>query len=181
MPVRRVERRPVRALARWSLCVALLPLPVLAADDDGDRAWSEAPVVLPAAPVEADLLPFEVSAASTNHFFIDRRSLSVGPDGVVRFTAVIRSPGGANNVTYEGIRCATAERRLYATGRVAGDWAPARVARWARIEMGGANHYHAALFAEYFCRNGGQTPVLREVLDALERGSAATRRRHAIP
>ena len=44
-----------------------------------------------------------------------RTSLTVGTDGVVRYTVVVTSPAGARNVNYEGIRCDTYEWRLYAS------------------------------------------------------------------
>jgi hypothetical protein len=67
---------------------------------------------------------------------------------------VVRTQGGAENVTYEGIRCETAERKLYAIGRKPGDWVASRNVEWRQIEEKTANRVHAALAKDYFCPPG---------------------------
>ncbi len=133
------------------------------------RDLPEEQVVFPAWPSQADLVEFVVSAATDNHFFIDSKALSIGKDGVVRYTLVIKTPGGAVNTSFEGIRCSTASNRIYATGRPDGTWAPSRNEEWQRIENKSRNRHHAALFSEYLCQLGGQ-PVnnVAEAVRALK-------------
>lgn len=133
---------------------------------DADPHWQEAEVELPAAPQESALREFFVSSASPNTFFIDERSLSVGEDGVVRYVLVVRTPGGAQNVTFEGIRCKTGQRRIYASGRADGSWSKTRDATWVDISNNGYNRTRAALAAEYFC--DGPVPP-RDRNEALRR------------
>lgn len=124
-------------------------------DDDPDAPpWIEEEAPLPPFPVEANLRQFYVSEVTTHHFFIDASSLSVGKDGVVRYVLVVRTSGGATNVSFEGIRCATRELKMLATGRQDGTWAAARNARWRLIENKPVNRQHAALSREFFCPNG---------------------------
>ncbi|KAG0162112.1 hypothetical protein DFQ30_003507, partial [Apophysomyces sp. BC1015] len=60
--------------------------------------WVETHIdTLPPMPRDADLLPFEVSATTNLQFAVDANSVSVDPDGVVRYTVVIKSPQGARN------------------------------------------------------------------------------------
>jgi len=61
-----------------------------------DRTQDSEPVKLPAYPNEEDLVGFFVTSASNFKFFIDRRSLSIRSDGVVRYTLVARSPQGVD-------------------------------------------------------------------------------------
>jgi len=98
------------------------------------------------------LLPFDVSNNTQLKFAIDPDSLTVGSDGVVRYTVVITSPTGARNVNYEGIRCDTYEWRLYASLNADHDgWDQTVANDWSRIEGGSANGYQSALYHDYFC------------------------------
>lgn len=146
-------------------------------DPDGEqRPAPEAEVELPAFPQSENLVPFTVSATTNNQFLIDSASLSVGSDGVIRYALVIISPSGARNVSYEGMKCATGERRLYALGRSDETWARARNDRWVRITNSTLNRHHAALFSEYFCPITVVQQTPEQMLDTLRRGGHATLR-----
>jgi hypothetical protein len=119
--------------------------------DDADKPWQEIAAQLPAAPQPDNLMPFYVSATATLQFAIDPKSLNVGPDGVVRYTLVATSTSGARNVQYEGIRCATFEKKLYAIGHPDGSWARSRRDQWEKIVQNAANRQHAILAQDYFC------------------------------
>jgi hypothetical protein len=133
------------------------------------RDWKEAEVKLPPPP-KGELLEFYVSAASSFKFFIDSPSLSVGDDGVVRYTLVARSPSGARSVSYEGIRCDGAgSYRVYAFGDGNG-WSKSTLAEWRPIEPKEVQRWHNELYRRYFCPNGGLISSAAEGLDALRRG-----------
>lgn len=128
--------------------------------DEDKKPWQEVQSQLPAYPRADRLLPFEVSAASRNRHYIDDASLSVGEDGVVRYTVVVRTPGGAENVSFEGMRCDSGEHKLYAFGRSdgkgSGEWSRNRHARWKPIQARQATSYHRALFYHYLCTLEGK-------------------------
>lgn len=152
----------------------------VAADDgiqDGSevRKWQEAAVEFPAFPRHEDLLAFYVSAATDNRFFVDGSTLSIGGDGVVRYVLVIEAAGGARNVSFEGMRCETRERRIYASGRVDGTWSRSRNDEWKKIPSLAANRHHAALYFDYFCPGGSVVGSVDEVRDALRRGGKVDR------
>lgn len=138
-----------------------------------DPNWREGEHVLPPPPSEAALRQFFVSAASSNRFFLDESSLAVGEDQVIRYVLVIRTAGGAENVSFEGIRCESGERRIYALGRADGEWVPARRSEWERISSDQHNRPHAALAFDYFC-DGPSAP--RSTDAALRRLRAGGRR-----
>lgn len=155
------------------LLVTLLASAAVLADFEEDyesKQWQEIEVQLPAAPRKETLLPFYVSAATENRFFVDGATLSVGNDGVVRYVLVVLTPQGARNVTYEGMRCETRERRIYASGRQDGTWSKARKNEWVRIQEVYANRQHAALFLEYFCPIGNIVQDAAEARNALIKG-----------
>ena len=139
-------------------------------EDYDSKQWQEVEVQLPPAPRQETLLPFYVSAATENRFFVDGATLSVGSDGVVRYVMLVLTPQGARNATYEGMRCETRERRIYASGRLDGSWSKARKNEWARIQDAYANRQHAALFLEYFCPFGYIVQDAAEARNALIKG-----------
>jgi hypothetical protein len=96
-----------------------------------------------------ELIEFFVAATSEFRFFVDAASLSVGSDGIVRYVLVARSPAGTENVSFEGMRCATREVRIYALGRD-GAWV-GRETEWRPIQPRGAHVWHNELYREYFC------------------------------
>ncbi|MGH8661777.1 MAG: CNP1-like family protein [Burkholderiales bacterium] len=139
--------------------------------DDGRKPWKEIETRIPSYPRSGDLIPFEAGAASPHRFYLDARSLSVGEDGVVRYTLVVKTAGGATNVTFEGIRCELRQQKIYAVGHPNGSWARARNPQWRRIDFQDANHHHHALYGEYLC--SGRLPVQseRELLQRLKYGA----------
>jgi len=154
-----------RSLALSLLTLVLTPSLAMAdfEEDYESKQWQEVEVVLPVAPKEANLQPFYVSAATSNRFFIDISTLSVGSDGVVRYVLLVLSPEGGRNVTFEGMRCESRERRIYASGRQDGSWSKARKNEWVRIQDAYANRHHAALFLDYFCPFGN---IVRDAAEA---------------
>jgi len=138
--------------------------------DADETKWQESEWVLPDFPKEEALLEFYVSAVTANRFFVDAKSISVGPDLVVRFTLVVKTAGGATNVSFEGLRCDALEHRLYATGRTDGTWAKAPAREWQPIENKPINNYHASLSRNYFCPNRFPVANSDEARDALRRG-----------
>jgi len=140
-------------------------------DEDFDvKPWQEIESGLPPAPRPENLLAFHVSAVATSRFLIDASTLSVGKDGVVRYVLVIETSGGARNVSFEGIRCDTWERRLYAFGRPDGSWSKARSNQWTGIRNPAINQYHAVLGRNYFCPNGVAILSAEEGVGALKAG-----------
>lgn len=139
-------------------------------EDYESKQWQEVEVALPVAPKETNLLPFYVSAATSNRFFIDISTLSVGADGVVRYVLLVLSPEGGRNVTFEGMRCESRERRVYASGRLDGSWSKARKNEWIRIQDAYANRHHAVLFLDYFCPFGNIVRDAAEARNALMLG-----------
>jgi hypothetical protein len=127
---------------------------------DRKSVWTEDKITaLPPLPgPSAQLLPFDVSSVTSNTYAVDAKSVSVGSDGVVRFTVVIVTPSGARNVYYEGIRCDTYEWRRYASVDDTGhDWDQTVANNWRRIETSQLNAYHGALYSDYMCASKSPT------------------------
>lgn len=135
-----------------------------------EAPWKEAETELPAFPQDANLLEIYVSAVATNKYLVDASTLAVGSDGVVRYALVVRTAGGAQNISYEGIHCKERKWKTYATGHRDGTWSKSRISEWRPIENKPVNRHHAALSRDYFCPNGIVIVTADEGRNALRLG-----------
>lgn len=143
--------------------------------DEENKPWQEIAVQLPPAPKAVDLLPFDVSATTTQIFTIDEKSLAIASDGVIRFTLVATSRAGARNVGYEGIRCSSFEQKIYAFGRADGAWTRSRQNQWSPIITNAMNRPQAALAQDYFCAGDGIAGSRDDILRRLRRHDTLTK------
>ena len=142
----------ILTLALVSTVTAAQPAPENLYVPEGEgQPWDEQKPKLPPFPKEENLVRIQVDGGHNFDFFVDLESVSVGRDGVVRYTLVARSVGGATNIAYEGIRCKGRERKLYAFGRVDKTWSAARNPQWASISDLPVNLLQATLHDEFFC------------------------------
>lgn len=143
-------------------------LPVPKREED---TFVEKEVVMPAYPQAAALLRFPTDWTS-HAILVDAPSLSIGEDGVVRYVLVVRSAGGAEGVTFEGLRCATGERRTFAYGRKAGEggtWSVARNSGWVAISDSRINRHYFEFWRDVFCE-GKRIEQKPQILENLKRG-----------
>jgi len=144
--------------------------------DEEKKAWVEIEAELPAHPKPENLIAFDTGGATAHRYYIDASSLSVGKDGVVRYTLVIKTSGGATNTTFEGIRCATQEQRLYAVGHADGKWVKARDPRWKRIAPRDFNPHHGVLYLDFMCPERHVRMVTaKQILASLRKASFSAR------
>ncbi len=162
------RRRSATYLLASALAITSLPGVSWSQEhSDTDKAVAEFEWQLPATPVSDNLQPFYVSLTTRQSFAIDTKSLSVDSDGVVRYTVIGTSTGGAKNISYEGIRCSSAEKRIYAIGHTDGSWTRARDSEWQPIAFKGANLQHAELAQNYFCESGRIAGKLDQILQKI--------------
>lgn len=160
---------------------SLLPLLLVAAcgssgpQSDWERAQeAKQPASLPAEEQVAppsqrgELIEFYVAATSNFRFFVDAASLSVDHEGIVRYVLVARSNAGAQNVSFEGMRCRTGEVRTYALGRD-GAWV-GRPTDWRPIEPRSVQRWHNELYRNYFCPQREPITSAYEGVWALRQG-----------
>jgi hypothetical protein len=129
-------------------------------------AAAEENVALPAYPVAKNLVEFTIDDPGGFRYFVDRVALSVGKGGVVRYVLVARS-AAAQNVSFEGFRCATGEHRVYALGRADGTWAQS-FGGWHSVTV--AQPRQISLFREFLCPQKEPIASAQEGVRALERG-----------
>jgi hypothetical protein len=137
-------------------------------DPDAPKFWEETEVKIPTAPPSKDLKPFYVSATAQLKFALDAPSIAFGKDEVIRYVLVITTPSGAQQVSYEGIRCEKYEWRLYATMQKDSGWHKSASSRWQLIRNTGYNSYHAALVRDAFCDNSIPRRSAKEIIPLLK-------------
>lgn len=166
--------RPLAAIALTLFCSCALAQKAWEGWDYAfDREitpWAEMQAQLPAYPTDDQLIPLNVGAATPHRFFVDARSVSMGSDGVVRYTLVVKAQGGAVNVSFEGIRCESREQKYYALGRSDKTWSRARNPQWRYIEFKEVSAPHATLYQEYVCRGKFMRDSTEQIVNALRAG-----------
>lgn len=150
-----------RSYFRILVAVLCLPIaPALAVQEEWTGGpslgepdqWKEQRTDLPAYPDGQHYIEVPVDRAGANlQMFIDEPALSVGADGVVRYTLTLRSSSGTENVFYEGIRCSTQEGRSYAYGTSAGKWQMLGGTPWQFLRNLGVQSYRLELYRYYLC------------------------------
>ena len=138
--------------------------------DEDKKGWKEIQAQIPPYPQAANLVRINTDAATSHAFYIDTSSISLGEDGVVRYAAVIKTAGGAMNVTFEGMRCETREQKLYAIGQPDSSWVRARNSKWERVVPKELTPYRHTLYNEYFCFSRARPTPVKQAIDALKRG-----------
>jgi len=143
--------------------LSLLLSPVMAADDIfGDstgptvitKAWKEAGVQIPIKISDSNLIKFKIFEMPQYQYFIDVSTLTPSKsDNVVRYAAVVRTPGGVRNIFYEGIRCDTGEYKLYATAIGDQRLIPVENPEWKAIQGQGVTVYRSDLYRDFLCRH----------------------------
>ena len=168
-------KQVVRCAALLLLALALVPLqPAIAQSnlpvprsEENEFKDVDAPP-LPAYPKAASLLRFPTTW-STSQVLVDTDTLTVHDDAVIRYTLVVKAAGGAENVTYEALRCGTGQLRVYAYGRRDGTWSPARNSRWREINDTSINRHHFEFWRDVFC-DGKALERRSDILLNIKRG-----------
>ncbi|MDH5436254.1 MAG: CNP1-like family protein [Gammaproteobacteria bacterium] len=129
-------------------------------DESLDEKWEEAKVSIPALPDDADLIHVSIDANKTSYeHFIDKKSISVGTDGVVRYSIVLKSSNGISNVFYEGIHCSVKEYKVYATAS-GKKFHPMKQSKWKAINY--SHYYRSDLYKNYLCDRMSDSPFKKE-------------------
>ena len=139
-----------------------------------EKSWVEQQAQLPSFPKAGSLIKIPMENMSSFEVAIDPGSVDIGKDGVVRYVLIAKSNRGSENISFEGIRCETRERKLYAIGKPDKTWGQVRIAGWTNY---GANprSYHYELANEYFCPEFKRVMTATEAVKNLKGGGARRR------
>jgi hypothetical protein len=118
---------------------------------ENKRIDSDGEYPLPAPPDEAALVRLTPSGTAESVIELDRGSLTVGADRVIRYTLVVTSSQGARNVLHEAMSCRPLEWKLVAVGRSDGSWIRPRESAWQPVERQSYNGTRHWLAKKAFC------------------------------
>lgn len=131
--------------------------------------WKEGRTTLPPAPQDGDLVAIEAPRAKAGYaYFIDRKSLSLGADGVMRYTVVARSPSGATNAFHEGLRCYDDTVRTYGFASSDGLLREVATDDWRALANEGSRGYQDYLGNVIMCDQQGHAWAPAKAIKALE-------------
>jgi hypothetical protein len=131
-----------------------------------DKEWEETTAPPPPAFSESRLLPIEMPPYMTLKFGIDPATITITPDGIVRYVVVASNrSGGAVNAFYEGVRCSTAEMKSYARYN-SGAWQEVTKQEWKRIKDLNSR-YTMALSSQGICRGNAPRSSVGEMVQNI--------------
>lgn len=112
--------------------------------------WKETEAPPPPALRTQGLIPVEVRGTSLK-FGVDPASITIGADQVVRYVVVATGSGGAVNGIYEGIRCNTAQVKVYARHNPGTGWVATPRADWEDLHKSMGARYSLAIARSGAC------------------------------
>lgn len=123
---------------------------------DTDPDWKESDAPPPPAFSQDRLIPIEMARYFSLRFGVDPQTISITPDGIVRYVMVAANKSGAMNAMFEGVRCATGEVKTYARASSNGQWSVVQNPQWASL-FGDQSSKHALAFARQGACEGRTT------------------------
>lgn len=162
--MRLLVRRAALALALSGLA-ATAAWAQLAADSPD---WRESEVPPPPAFDLKRLLTVDMPRPSALTVGVDPATLSISRDGIVRYVVVASSPGGALNVMYEGIRCTTAQHRVYARHHPDSGWTPDGQSTWRSLHDPMPSRHPLVLARTALCSGAAPNGPVAEIVRSLK-------------
>ena len=163
-------RKSAHTLAQWlaplGLC-AMVAIPPAQAQllRDPDQNWTEAEVAPPPAYDTRKLIAVEGPAASSLKFGVDPNTITIGPDYVVRYVIVMQGPAAITAI-YEGIRCVTGEKRVYARRNGDSPWEMVKE-EWQPLNQSSASRYAWNMARDGVCIGVATNNSARDIVNDL--------------
>jgi len=166
-PAFRFFKFSLAAAAVLALGIAASLLPVQAESLFGE------PVPESAAPpppqfTAQNLLLVDAGNFSSLRLGVDPASLSLGSDGVVRYVLVAVSASGNASGLYEGIRCTTAETKLYARFNADTGWVSVKDPQWRSLYEAGPSKHTLKLARSGVCVGASANSSVEQIIKDLQ-------------
>ncbi len=129
--------------------------------------WKESDVPAPPGFDPNRRVAIDMPVYVSMQFGVDPDSLTITPDGIVRYVMVAVSPSGSVNAFYEGIRCATGEVKTYARASAGGVWTIVKEPLWHRLDDRPSKHA-LALAQQGACEGNASANSAADLLRILK-------------
>lgn len=157
-----------RRVASLALVMATAPAMAGLFSDAPEGGYPELPVQ-PAPSFNADkTIAIDLRPGSGIALGIDPATITVESDGIVRYVAVARSTGGtAVTAMYEGVRCSTAEVKVYARSYGDGAWRPVDEPKWQSLYDAGPSRTSLPIARAGVCQDASSGGTPRKIVQNL--------------
>ncbi len=161
----------------WLLAMTLMAAPVhpqaMNPYVPDPEPWKEASVPAPTQWSVERAVEFQLGAESALRYAIDPQTVSIGEDGVARYVFIARSSNGAVNVFFEGMRCQTAEVKVYARWDPgARQWRDSGSEPWQALDVRGATRRAMQMARAGVCDGKSPNRSPSHIVNALRNGRA---------
>jgi hypothetical protein len=135
---------------------------------DKNKQTQENKIVFPSGPpLKNNLFPFSPSANSkTLQFYVDKKNITTFQDEV-RYTVVIKSPEGADQIMFSGIDCRKSLKITYARFDN-NTWVTSNDQEWKPIGNLGYNNYQAYLGRKALCAGDSANSNIKDINQRLQ-------------
>jgi hypothetical protein len=134
-----------------------------------EGGYTELPVQAPPVFNPDKIITIDDKIGSAIVMGVDPATISSDTDGVVRYVSVAKTRNGSTmTAMYEGIRCATAEVKLYARHFTDGDWKPVQEPRWQSLYDSGSPQQSMKIAKAGICQDAAPGGTSRRIVDVLQ-------------
>lgn len=144
---------------------------VLRAADGSVRYERQGQVTFPAFPLRENLIRIRAPThAAGREYYVDSKSVALGQDRLIRYTVVVRSSGGVNNVIHESMNCSERNVRVLGHGTASGRFRESVGSNWRRYSNSGPMAYRAILAVYYLCGESHEPLDADRIVARLQSG-----------
>lgn len=165
-PAMRRSRRDLKGWLLIGLTCSLLGVQAQGLVDNPEWKEAEAP-----APPKFDpqrRVVIDMPRYVSMEFGVDPATLTIGPDGVVRYVMLAVSPNGGVTAFYEGIRCATGEVKSYARANTDGAWTLVKEPAWRGLNDRQPSKHALALAQQGACEGGSSARSAADIVRKIK-------------
>jgi hypothetical protein len=167
--------RPERRAPRAALALLLATCGCFA---QAQEPWQEAPTAAPPA-LKLDRLVSVDVTGSELRFGVQPDSVTIDPDGVVRYVVAATSASGVVSAFHEGLRCVSGEVKVYARHHPDTGWTPVKDPTWRPLQGNAAQRHSLAIARNGACIGRGSNRSAAQIVRDLA-APAETRFRNEV-
>lgn len=150
------------------LCLACCALVTQGQGLADDPDWQETEVPAPPRFDPRQVVSVDMPPYVSMKFGVDPATLTVTPDGIVRYVMVAISPSGVVTAFFEGIRCATGEVKVYARANDSAAWTLVKNPEWRGLNDKHPSKHALALARQGVCEGNATAGSTADILRKLK-------------